>query len=68
MELLDGLAMTVGQSACRFLSRNDHQSFGQFLCSDGDYSAGWKLIVASMVLVGFVLAWLAMTAGQGRKL
>jgi len=68
MEQLDGLARSVGQNACNYLSQNGHDTMGGFLCSDGDYSAGWKLIVAMLVIFGLLLAWLGASAGKGQRL
>ena len=64
MEQLDELATGIGQSSCAYLSYHDHEAVRVLLCSDGEYSAGWKLIVAGLVFLGLVLAWL----GLGRKL
>ena len=63
MEQLDELAISIGQSSCAFLNARGHETVRDLLCSDGEYSAGWKLIVAGLVLTGLILAWL----GLGRR-
>lgn len=52
MEELDGWAVSIGNTACRYLSRNDHDTLYQALCSDGSSSAGWKLVVFVFLFVG----------------
>lgn len=64
MEQLDELALSIGQSSCAFLNSHGHDAVRNLLCSDGEYSAGWKLVVAGLVFLGVVLAWL----GLGRRL
>ncbi|MCX7348796.1 MAG: hypothetical protein NTZ54_04475 [Alphaproteobacteria bacterium] len=51
MERLDGWAVAMGETACRYLSRNDHDTIYQALCYDGSASAGWKLFICVLVLV-----------------
>jgi len=63
MEQLDEMAISIGQSSCLYLGDKGHDSLQQLLCSDGNYSAGWKLIAAALVIIGLVFAWL----GLGRK-
>ena len=58
---LDGWAVTIGTSACRFLSRNDHDTVYRGLCSDGSSAAGWKLVV-------FVVAFAAVSFAMWRFL
>jgi len=67
MEQLDDVARSVGQSACGFLFRGEHDTVSAILCSDGTYSAGWKLLVAFFVIIGIVLAWVGVNRG-GQKL
>ena len=64
MEKLDGWAVTVGDETCRFFSRNGHDGLRGLFCSDGYYSAGWKVLGASvaLVFVGFILARLLKTS------
>ena len=54
MGQLDDWALAAGSSACRFLSRNDHDTVYRGLCSDGSSAAGWKLAV-------FVVMFIAVT-------
>jgi len=57
MEQLDGLAIAIGNKACRFFSRNGHDGMEGIFCSDGSYSAGWRLVAAGVIIVvlGFSL-------------
>jgi len=48
---LDGWAVALGQTACRYLSRNDHDTLYQTICSDGSSAAGWKLVFFGVVFV-----------------
>lgn len=68
MEQLDGLAASVGATACGFLFRNGHDTVHEMLCSDGYYSAGWRLFVSALVLLGFVLAWYWLGRSAGSRL
>lgn len=63
MESLDRFAEGIGRSICLPLSPLEQLTAYQYLCSDGAYSAGWKLVGAAMVLLGLALAW----ATLGRK-
>jgi len=56
MEHIDGWAITIGDQACRFFSRNGHDGLEGILCSDGSYSAGWRVIAATVAVavVGFI--------------
>ena len=49
MNEIDHWAMTIGETACRYLSRTGHDSVNRLLCSDGTYSAGWKLFISFVV-------------------
>lgn len=57
MDELDGLAMQIGETVCQSLVRSGHLGAFQTLCSDGSYSAGWKLLVAGLVPLGLAAAW-----------
>lgn len=57
MDLLDSLAENVGQTLCQPLSPQQSLTAVQYICSDGNYSAGWKLIGTAMILLGLALAW-----------
>jgi hypothetical protein len=58
MEWLDGWAIAVGDTACRYLSRNDHDTLFQFLCDDGSSPAGWRMFGYALVFVaGSGLLW-----------
>ena len=49
MHEIDDWAMSIGETACRYLSRAGHDNMNRLLCSDGTYSAGWKLFISFMV-------------------
>jgi hypothetical protein len=49
MNDIDGWAVTIGETACRYLSRAGHDNMNRLLCSDGTYSAGWKLVISLIV-------------------
>ena len=51
MRELDSWAVAMGETACRFLSRNDHDTVYQMLCSDGASAAGWKLFAGAVAFV-----------------
>jgi len=51
MEQLDGWAVTTGEAACRFFSRNDHDTFYRLMCSDGSSAAGWKLFAMALIFM-----------------
>lgn len=57
MEELDGWAITIGDKACRYFARNSHDALEGIFCSDGSYSAGWRLLAASLAVLvgGFIL-------------
>ena len=58
MNWLDGWAIAVGESSCRYLSRNGHDTIYQFLCDDGSSSAGWRMLGYALVFVaGSGLMW-----------
>ena len=50
MGFLDGWAITIGDSTCRYLSRHGHQGLQGLICSDGAYSAGWRMVAAAIGL------------------
>ena len=54
MKDIDGWAITIGDQACRFFSRNGHDGLEGIFCSDGSYSAGWRVIAATVAVVGFI--------------
>ena len=51
---LDRVATSIGGSVCRFLARNGHIELNSLICSDGYYSAGWK-VFGITVMLGFVV-------------
>lgn len=57
MEELDGWAISIGDRACRYFARNGHDGLEGIFCSDGSYSAGWRVIAATIgvLVVGFIL-------------
>ena len=57
MERLNGLATRIGEVTCQYLWRNGYDTAEQLLCSDGAYSAGWRMLGVTMVLLGLALAW-----------
>ena len=50
---LDGIAISIGDSVCRFFARNGHMELNSLICSDGYYSAGWKIFGVAVIL-GFM--------------
>jgi len=50
MEFLDGWAIAVGDSPCRYMARHGHQALEGLFCSKGAYSAGWRLFFAAIFL------------------
>ena len=56
MEWLDGVATSIGGSTCRFFNSNGHEALVGIFCSDGYYSAGWRVFAAIIILaiMGFV--------------
>lgn len=68
MEQLDGLATRIGQATCHFLSGTGHDTVDRILCSDGYYSAGWKMLVVALVVAGVLAGWLGMGRPIGRNL
>lgn len=48
---LDDWAVALGQTACRYFSRNGHDGVYQAICSDGSSAAGWKLVFFAVVFV-----------------
>ena len=50
MEWLDGLAISIGGSSCRFFNSHGHQAMVGIFCPDGYYSAGWRIIGAVIIL------------------
>ena len=58
MDWLDSWAVATGDTACRYLSHNDHDTLYQTLCSDGASSAGWRLFAGVLFCVaGGALLW-----------
>lgn len=57
MESLDRFAEGIGRSICLPLSPLEGFTAYQYLCSDGAYSAGWKLLGTALVLLGLALTW-----------
>lgn len=57
MEELDGWAVVVGDNACRYFSRNGHDGLEGLFCSDGSYSAGWRVLAAALAIavISFLL-------------
>lgn len=53
---IDGWASSIGEAACRYLSRAGHDTMNGLLCSDGNYSAGWKLFISLVVALGLGVA------------
>ena len=53
---LDGWAIVVGDSVCRYFGHNNHDIMQGIFCSDGSYSAGWRVIAATVAVavVGFI--------------
>ena len=50
MEFLDGWAISIGDSTCRYLSSHGHEGLRGLICSDGSYSAGWRVVVVAVFL------------------
>ena len=50
MDYLDGWATLIGDSTCRFFSERGHAGLERLFCSDGSYSAGWRLFAAAILL------------------
>ena len=50
MDFLDGWAIAIGGSACRFFARNGHDALQGMICADGSYSAGWKVFAGVLAL------------------
>ena len=48
---LDGLAISIGGSVCRFFVRNGHYGLNSLVCSDGYFSAGWKVFGATVMAI-----------------
>lgn len=46
---IDRWANSIGETACRYLSHAGHDNMNRLLCSDGTYSAGWKLFISLIV-------------------
>lgn len=65
LELLDSLAENVGRTLCEPAWQKQSLSAVKYVCSDGDYSAGWKLIGTAMILLGLALTWA--TLGRRRS-
>ena len=61
MELLDQLADGIGRSLCQPMSPLEPLTAYQFVCSDGSYSAGWKLLGTAMVLLGLAVSYAMLT-------
>lgn len=58
MDWLDGWAVAMGDTACRYLSNNNHDTIYQSLCDDGYSSAGWKLAAGVIMFLGIsALMW-----------
>ncbi len=56
MEWLDDLATSIGGSTCRFFTSRGHRAAVDLFCSDGYYSAGWRVLGAIVIIsiMGFV--------------
>ena len=57
MDQIDGWAIVIGDNACRYFAQHNHDALEGIFCSDGSYSAGWRLFAASVALtvLGVVL-------------
>lgn len=51
---LDGVAISIGDTVCRFFTRNGHMGLNSLICSDGYYSAGWRVFGVA-VMLGFLV-------------
>lgn len=51
MEFLDGWAMSIGDWSCRYMGRHGHDGLQGLFCSDGAYSAGWRVVTAILVIL-----------------
>jgi len=67
MDELNGLATRIGEATCQNLWRGGYAVAERFLCSDGSYSAGWKILGVAMVFLGLVLAWVLLGRGARRN-
>lgn len=47
---LDGWAISIGESTCRYLAGHGHDGLRSLFCSDGSYSAGWRVVIAFFVV------------------
>ena len=57
MDPLDLLAEGIGRSLCLPLSPLEPLTVYHYVCSDGAFSAGWKLLGSALVLLGLALTW-----------
>jgi hypothetical protein len=58
MDKLDGWAVSVGDSVCRYISISGHDSLYSSLCSSGPSAAGWRLLLLFAVFAGIsVFVW-----------
>lgn len=65
MEQLDEWAIVMGQSTCSFLSGSEQDGLARLLCSDGPSSAGWRLLVVALVVIGVgLVVWFNREAGR----
>ena len=46
----DGWAISVGESTCRYLSTRGHDGLARLFCSEGAYSAGWRIFAAVLAI------------------
>ena len=47
---LDGWAISIGESTCRYLAGHGHDGLRSLFCSDGAYSAGWRVVAAVVAI------------------
>lgn len=59
LDLLDALAEHIGRTLCQPFTPQQSLRAVQYVCSDGDYSAGWKIIGSALILLGMALTWVA---------
>ena len=60
MEYLDRWATSIGDSTCRYLGSHGYDGLRQTFCSDGDYSAGWRVIGAVLGILACVYVGMRM--------
>lgn len=60
MEYLDRWAVSIGDTSCRYLGRNGYDGLQGMICSDGAYSAGWRIIIATLLILVLVYVGMRM--------